>query len=229
MLNVFAFYIHVEGNAVGTGVVTATLGFQGPQTPGNLTANDNSTTSVPVEINLPVKLKEFQAAKEGNITNLTWSTTEEINSDRFDVQRSKNGKQWETIQKVTAAGGSVGEKSYSAVDAEPLNGDNLYRLHMIDKDGSSAYSKIESVRFDLKTDFTMFPNPLSDQLNIKTAEDWSKVQKIRIYNMKGKGVYESGEKPDKTIDLKYLAAGTYVVKVTLKNNTSSNHKIVISK
>lgn len=178
---------------------------------------------------LPVKLISFSAQKEGGTAQLKWETSEETNSDRFDVQRSKDGKRWATIQTVAAAGESRVNQHYSAVDINPLNGDNLYRLHMIDKDGSSAYSAIQSVRFDIKSDFTMFPNPLSDQLSIKTAEDWSKVEKIQIYNMQGKEVYKSGGKPARDIDLKHLAGGMYVVKVTQKNNTSSDHKIVIAK
>jgi hypothetical protein len=197
---------------------------------GSLLGHSANTVGSAARIQtLPVKLSKFEIAKEGNSTNLTWSTTEETNSDHFDVQRSTDGKQWTTIQTVAAAGESVAEHHYFAVDEDPLNGDNLYRLHMIDRDGSSAYSKIQSVRFDIKSDFTMFPNPLSDQLSIKTAEDWSKVEKIQIYNMQGKEVYKSGGKPARDIDLKHLAGGMYVVKVTQKNNTSSDHKIVIAK
>ncbi|WP_138475998.1 T9SS type A sorting domain-containing protein [Dyadobacter bucti] len=177
---------------------------------------------------LPVKLISFSATKERNVAQLNWATSEETNSDRFDIQRSSDGKKWQQIGSVKSKGESKQTAYYSATDSYPLNGSNLYRLHMIDKDGSSAYSKIESVNFEGQAQFIMFPNPLIDQISIKT-NDWDKVAKIQIYNMGGKEVYNSASNLIKDINVKNLAAGVYVVKVTQKNNTSSDHKIVISK
>lgn len=41
---------------------------------------------------LPVTLVNFNAIKQEHTALLTWNTTEEINSERFDVQRSLTGK-----------------------------------------------------------------------------------------------------------------------------------------
>lgn len=55
---------------------------------------------------LPVTLARFDAVKEGSTALLSWSTTEETNSDRFEVERSINGKVWQKIATVKAQGES---------------------------------------------------------------------------------------------------------------------------
>ncbi|MCF2506387.1 T9SS type A sorting domain-containing protein [Dyadobacter sp. CY107] len=174
---------------------------------------------------LPVKLLSFDAAKEGNAINLAWATTEETNSDRFDVQRSGNGKEWNTIETVAAKGESKQQVEYSAVDSDPLEGNNLYRLHMIDKDGTSAYSRIRTVKFEGVATY-MYPNPVSDELTIK-AVDWSKVMKVEIVSSNGKKVYSS-EKPSPNVNVKNLRNGVYLVRLTNTNGSETTHKIVVN-
>jgi hypothetical protein len=178
---------------------------------------------------LPVKLVDFSAVREGNTTSLAWSTSEESNSDYFDVQRSGDGKAWEKLKTVAAKGESSVEAHYSAVDDSPMSGNNLYRLKMVDKDGTYAFSKIRSVEFDLKTGYTLFPNPVSDKLNFKSTEDWNSVTSIKIYNAQGVEVYTSPSVPVKEVDVKNLPSGTYVVKLSRKSQLSQSYKVIIAR
>jgi hypothetical protein len=181
-----------------------------------------------VQVALPVKLVSFNATKEGNTAQLAWKTSEETNSDHFDVERSANGKTWETISQVSAKGESSVLTSYTALDAYPLNGANLYRLHMVDLDGTSAYSKIQSLDFELANEIVMYPNPVSDELSVK-VDDFSRVSDIQIYDTNGLEVYNSVGAPSATINVKNLAAGMYVVKVAQKNNVVSSYKILVTR
>ncbi|MCF0064355.1 T9SS type A sorting domain-containing protein [Dyadobacter chenwenxiniae] len=174
---------------------------------------------------LPVKLLSFDASSEGNAINLAWSSTEETNSDHFDVQRSANGKDWKTITTVAAKGESRSTVDYSAVDNDPFEGENLYRLHMIDKDGTSAYSRILSVKFEGVAAY-MYPNPVSDELTIKAA-DWSKIKKVEIVGSNGKKVYSS-EKPSPNVKVKNLLNGVYLVRFTNTNGSEKTYKIVVN-
>nr|MBZ1363183.1 Ig family protein [Dyadobacter fermentans]MBZ1363278.1 Ig family protein [Dyadobacter fermentans] len=70
---------------------------------------------------------------------LTWSTTEEVNSDRFEIERSLNGKGWSTIGKVRSNGESSVLRNYTYTDDSPEKGENLYRLRMVDLDGTYAF------------------------------------------------------------------------------------------
>ncbi|MCF2499602.1 T9SS type A sorting domain-containing protein [Dyadobacter chenhuakuii] len=175
---------------------------------------------------LPVKLLSFDATKEGAGINLNWATTEENNSDRFDVQRSSNGKEWNTITTITAKGESKQQVEYVAVDNDPINGNNFYRLHMIDKDGTGAYSRIRTVKFEGVVTY-MYPNPVSEELTIKAA-DWSKITKVEIVGSNGKVVYHSFGKPSPNVKVKNLLNGVYLVRLTNTNGSETTHKIVVN-
>ncbi|WP_353720679.1 T9SS type A sorting domain-containing protein [Dyadobacter sp. 676] len=177
---------------------------------------------------LPVSLIDFSATREGSLATLSWSTSEESNSDYFEVQRSGDGKTWEKLKIVTAKGESSVEVQYSTVDESPMNGNNLYRLKMVDKDGTFALSKIKSVEFNLKTGY-LYPNPVSDKLNFRSIEDWNSIASIKIYNALGVEVYTSPSVPEKEVNVKNLLAGTYVVKLSRKSGKYSSYKVIITR
>ena len=91
---------------------------------------------------------------------------------------------------------------------------------------SELVEKDESLNSETKAEISVYPNPVSDLLNIESA-DWENVEAVQIYNANGKQVYQSGSKPAKTVDIKNLAAGTYRVKISGKDNSVQNSRILI--
>lgn len=225
------FRVIVKGAVLApvSSTITASLSFNGPQTVGNHPDNDNSTTGmVVIEEPQPVTLTDFRAQKEEATALLEWETTEETNSDRFEVQKSADGKKWETFQIVTAQGESKSLISYSAVDASPFAGENFYRLHMIDKDGSNAYSRIRKLNFNALASISVYPNPVSDILSIDMA-DWSKASAISVSNSAGKPVYKSQGSLEKNINVKGWPAGIYMVQITSTGGAMNSYKIIVAK
>jgi hypothetical protein len=176
---------------------------------------------------LPVELTFFKAVKENNTAQLTWATTSESNSDHFDIQHSVNGKNWLSIGKSEAMGENKGIKSYSFNHTLPALGENLYRLKMIDRDGTFAYSSIESVNFGSNLMVTLYPNPVSDRLLIDT-QHWKNVSGVKLIDLNGRTVYSSDKgKLTNSIDVKSLASGTYLVEISHTNGQVTASKIVI--
>ncbi|MDQ6482651.1 T9SS type A sorting domain-containing protein, partial [Dyadobacter sp. LHD-138] len=176
---------------------------------------------------LPVTLVNFNAIKEGQTALLTWNTTAETNSERFDVERSLNGKDWNRIGSVDAKGESVNVNMqyYSFKDGSPASGtENLYRLKMVDRDNTFAYSRIQSLIFD--NQISVYPNPLTfgEKLNLGTP-DPDKISHVKIYDVRGKLVF-SENKPGRQIDVSSLRAGGYMVQLTGMNGSVSTHRIV---
>jgi hypothetical protein len=182
---------------------------------------------VNVEFPLPVKLISFDATSENGKANLTWKTSEESNSSHFEVQRSKDGKQWTTIQTVKALGESKIEHTYTALDADPLSGNNLYRLNMVDQDGSSTYSRVRSLKFEPVTS-GLYPNPVSDELTIE-ALDERKISNVSIVNTTGREVFNSTGKAVSKIDVSSFKAGVYIVKVKATNGEENSYKVLVVK
>jgi hypothetical protein len=184
-----------------------------------------ATFVVTIETNLPVTLVKFDAAAEGATAALTWSTSEETNSDRFEIERSPTGRNWLKIGTVSSNHESNAMKYYSFVDSRPLDGENLYRLKMIDFDGTFAYSRLESVKFS--TSAFLYPNPVSGTENLQVnIADWADVKSVKIISATGKTILETSSATSPGINTRNLAAGLYFLKTLHHDGTVSTHKFV---
>jgi hypothetical protein len=126
----------------------STVGNQTPGLPNNaanlvwlLAMRDVTGLTCPIVV-LPVELSKFEGIKteDGNI--LYWQTESETNSAYFTLERSTDGKTWETIDIETSAGNSNSALTYSFTDTHFRNQVNYYRLSQTDIDGSTnVYQK----------------------------------------------------------------------------------------
>ncbi|MBE9464053.1 ice-binding family protein [Dyadobacter subterraneus] len=213
-----------RGTAITSGVISLSSGsvVQGRLLSGAGAINLQGNTIYASETPLPVTLTSFTAKKgELQTTLLKWTTTAETNSDRFEIQRSNNGKVWNPIATIFAKGESTTLSSYQYSDTKPENGTNLYRLKMIDKDETFAYSRIQSTEFKMLAKTVLYPNPAIDYLTLH-VDDISMIQRIQISNILGVNVYDiskaASNLSDK-VDVKNFPSGMYIVRIT--NNTGN--------
>jgi hypothetical protein len=146
--------------------------------------------ATPVALGLgtvPVTFTSFEAKCTERGTIITWSTATEQNSDRFDIQRSENGVDWITIDKVKAAGNSTDARNYQYLD---LNGGKAqYRISQVDLDGRSALTAIRQT--NCKTgqfDVVLYPVPAKDNLTVVIKSGESVKTELQIIDMAGKTV-----------------------------------------
>jgi choice-of-anchor A domain-containing protein len=173
---------------------------------------------------LPVTLSSFSAKSEGAVANLSWQTTLEKASDKFVVERGVTGKNWDVIGEVQAKGESASNISYSFIDKLPESGVNLYRLKMIDLDGTFAYSRIVSVGFSEGNLVQIYPNPISEKLFV-SAGTKSDLKSIEILNIEGRMVlqklYDGNEIP-----VTGWQPGLYIVRLIGNNGNVSTFKLM---
>ena len=116
-------------------------------------------------IALAVKLVNFDVEKLlPNDANLSWSTTEEENLEKFDIMRSVNGVDFVKVAEVAANGHSHQLLNYTTQDLDlPIaqNQTFYYKLKMVELDGSFTFSPIKQINFVVETsfDFTILQNP----------------------------------------------------------------------
>ena len=177
---------------------------------------------------LPVTLLSFTVIKDEKSALLNWSTSQETNSESFSIEHSLNAKNWNKIGTVVSTGESSVLRKYSFTDKNAANGENFYRLKMFDKDGTYTFSKIQSVIFDnLPDKLLVFPNPATDALTVN-VKDLTKIKSVRMHNQKGNTVYSAyGNNVSKSIDVKALSTGTYILVVTHKDGQVMTSKVVI--
>lgn len=163
---------------------------------------------------LPVELIRFDAKVVEKQVDLTWETETEVNSDYFELQRSEDGKKWEQIGIVYSAGDSKKPNAYSFVDFKPQLGLNYYRLKMVDRDKTFAYSSIKAVTLEGK-ETNLFPNPVSNTLNVDSEVPNTE---IVIFDVSGKQILsQKNEKGIKSVDVSRLTPGGYLIKLGNKS------------
>ncbi len=177
---------------------------------------------------LPVTLISFNGVKEETSALLTWATSEETNSDRFDIQHSTDGKTWGIVGTLASNGESTVKRTYSFRHDGPAEGQNFYRLKMVDRDETFAYSRIVNLNFGSEVVTTLYPNPVSDHMKITTTH-WNQVKQVRIYDMLGRTIYDSGNMPTAMISLRNVAAGMYLVEISRANGKVESSKIMVNR
>ena len=161
---------------------------------------------------LPVTLVSFSAKVKGNQVVLNWVTASELNNKGFEVQRSRDGRSFETILTREGKGTTSATTTYNEVDKKPLNGLSYYRLKQVDLDGSSSFSSLVTVNFLNSGEVTMYPNPVQDQLTIDVAGSAEGVTAV-ITDMTGRLISTRKLGADSKLDMTSLQAGTYLVTV----------------
>ncbi|MCE7042807.1 T9SS type A sorting domain-containing protein [Dyadobacter sp. CY312] len=177
---------------------------------------------------LPVKLTGFDVQKEGLSARLNWATTEEVNSDSFEVQHSADARNWKTVAEVKSNGDSKGLNNYNYTHTTPVEGINYYRLRMVDRDATFAFSRIRSVNFDNLKAVSLYPNPVTNLLFIQNLT-LGEVKQLSILNNSGLSVYESVKVNADGINVQHLPTGLYTVRIVEKNGNISTYKILISR
>ncbi len=217
------------GPTSGTGEIDVNQNLVSHSFPLILTKDLLKITAVEAGSELPVTLIEFAAKRSEQEAFLSWSTSMETNSDYFEIQRSSNGKQWSALAQIESNGESKTLKTYTYTDVTPLHGQNLYRLKMVDNDGSYTFSQMKSLSFNLNL-ASVYPNPVVDKLNIK-ADDWAKVKNIEVYNATGQiqQLNKLSQSPDSQIreyEFREMPSGVYLIKTVRKDGTEQTVKVL---
>ncbi len=134
---------------------------------------------------LPIELSYFSALLDDrNQVQLKWETLSETNNDYFEVMRSKDGKSWETIEKISGQGTSAVVSSYATIDRKPFERTSYYRLMQVDIDGAFEYSSIVKIALTEENQISIFPNPANTQFII-TSKNIDE-NELSIYDAQGK-------------------------------------------
>ena len=148
---------------------------------------------------LPLNLLAFTATADNHQVNLQWTTAAATNGESFTIERSKDGKSFETMSTVTGAGSGPSRDVYVATDYNPYSGTSFYRLKTTGPDGNTSYSKTIAVTIQVSaanTLFNLFPNPSKAKSMVYlevTGLRNSTGLSVEIYDMQGKQVYAKVE------------------------------------
>lgn len=172
---------------------------------------------------LPVKISSFDVHAVHSTVKLKWIAEDELNIDRYDVQRSSDGITWKSAGAVPATTSHQPRKEYSYDDAVPLQGWNYYRLASINKNGGFEYSSVKKVLMEQTESVVLFPNPAKNSFVLQTNS--SNLLCATIYNSLGMMIRKISSLSDQRIAINDLPAGIYHVQVR-NVNTITDLKLI---
>lgn len=191
-------------------------------TKSGFTAAD--TVNVIVSSVLPVTLVEFNAKPSKGQAQLKWVTTNEVNSSHYEIQRSSNGKEFETVGSVES-NNSLEKNTYNFTDNISTNNVVYYRLSMVDKDGSFAYSKVISVSVNAGKSFAVEKLSVRMQdVNINLTSTEQQPFSFMVTDVNGRILLSKHVELEAgyntlTATLPVSATGIYYVKMMSSNST----------
>ncbi|OKL39162.1 T9SS type A sorting domain-containing protein [Pontibacter flavimaris] len=140
---------------------------------------------------LPVELLSFEGKATQSGVALEWATASEDNNEKFEVERSQDGRSFEKIAEVAGAGNSAITLKYSYNDMAANPGTNYYRLKQLDVDGQYEFSKVIAVNHKAASAdalMKVYPNPAVSNY-VHVALNSSSDAQLKIMDRNGRTVY----------------------------------------
>lgn len=176
--------------------------------PGTMDVNYSGT--------LPVSLISFDADVNENQVVLSWATASELNNNYFTLERSRDGRTFETVTTLGGAGTTNEHVTYSFTDNTPYFGRSYYRLSQTDFDGTSASFDLVTVDISSIKDITVYPNPVNrgKALRIETGANADEDVSVEIYSHTGQLMKAEKLTGNSSVNIEHdLEAGYYMLQV----------------
>jgi Secretion system C-terminal sorting domain len=142
---------------------------------------------------LPVRLLSFSGRALNNTSvQINWVTEMEVNNKQFEIQRSFDGKDFQTVAIAFSLEGS-GTKAYKLTDKIPEGSPSkaYYRIKQIDIDDKYSISKIITISLEESNNrfVKLSPNPVDNEFTITLENNTTPVTAIRIVDMSGREIF----------------------------------------
>jgi hypothetical protein len=182
------------------------------------TIEPNQKITIVEESNLPVELIKFYTEIINKKIKLDWSTSSEINNEKFIIERGGDGMNFKEIGSIQGAGFSYKQMNYQYIDEKPILGVNYYRLKQVDKNGLFTYSEIRKVSLDFSDAILVYPNPVKNSnLNLLVDHQYE-VNNIELFDFQNKRMVVEYTQDNNRISLNTsnLFPGVYFIKINME-------------
>jgi hypothetical protein len=184
------------------------------------------------QIALPIKYSAFFVNLSDNTPMLNWAS-QQTEGTVFEVQRSFNGTNFNTIATINA---TEGTEAYKYVD-NSVNGQSsvvYYRIMGIELNGLKTFTEVRLVKFSNNQGVTIqtAPNPFTSQFSINYQSTSNETITIKMYNMNGQQQNAKvvsvarGFNSISVTGISNLPKGIYLVQVANANGVIASERMV---
>ncbi len=200
---------------------------------------DGMSGKIVASPSLPVTLKDFSIATSADKKPaLIWKTLTEQNVNYFSVRSSTDGLHFSEIAKITAAGNSVTEQSYTYTDHNVSTKYRYvyYELGIIDRNGKESLSTIKMYKNTVavpKLIMQLGPNPIKrpGQLMMQFNSEKEGFMEVTVFDAVGKLVIKTKMQAMPGLNNAHLhvcdfSPGTYSVQFSLDGIRETKRVVV---
>ncbi len=152
-----------------------------------------------------------------------------FNISYFDIEKSTDDVHFESIKSIPTSANNY----HVAYDDAPTEGVSFYRLKIHLMNGQTQSTNPQKVNYEKMADFTVFPNPASEDIYIDLKKYADKAVNITISDVAGQiilnKIIEKAHSEPQRLDISSLKNGTYFIALKCKNRRDVVRKIQILK
>jgi hypothetical protein len=178
-------------------------------------------------ITLPVTLTSFTATMQNKMVYLNWKTSSEDNIDNYKVERSADGRNFNSITSIP--GLNIPGASYNYTDNDPLSGVSYYRLNIQGMSGYQKYSQVVAVKYNQANLVWLFPNIWQKGADLNITNNNNEKLTVYFFNLSGQ-VLSTAITDTKLVPTETLAnrSGLIYYKITddKKNVLGTGHLMI---
>jgi len=182
---------------------------------------------------LPVTFTGIKAYQKNDDINIEWTVENEKNISQYQIQKSRNGRQFTTATTITSKDNYT--STYKWTDVSPAVGNSFYRISSVDIGGRIQYSNVVKVDVGLTNQLiSVYPNPVTNgTINLQLANQPKGIYTVRLFNNFGQVLHVTQLKHDggnstQTIQVnKNIGKGNYQLEVISPDNRKINTKILV--
>jgi Secretion system C-terminal sorting domain len=167
---------------------------------------------------LPVTFTNFSATLLTNQVLIKWSTADEKNVSHYIVERSADGKNFDSVAIMYPTRTVAGINNYQLTDYRPLAGKNFYRIREVNLQNQSKYSEVRIVYYQAGSFmYSINPNPSGNRLKITTSSLQINRIEFRITDAGGRVLLRGNrllQNGSLDINLTGITTGIYYVTLT---------------
>jgi hypothetical protein len=184
---------------------------------------------------LETGLTAFNGALKKDVAALNWTTKANSTTAWFEIERSVNGTDFETIGKVdaNASESNFGDYSFNENIAGYKTPLLFYRLRIRSTSGTVKYSSAVKLKLQQnQVDLSVFPNPANNQLDLFVPSQKMQQSKIVVYDCTGAMIYVKNyllKEGDNSIQFNTATwkTGSYLLNITV-NGQNLSRKFIVS-
>lgn len=174
--------------------------------------------------------KSIKASQQVSDIAVEWVVENESNISRYEVERSLDGENFVTLNATIATGANT----YNFTDANPVSGNNFYRIRSVSTDDKFQYSKLVVVKMDKTSGIRVYPNPITDgSVSVEFKNMATGKYSIRLLTGIGETIFTKTishaavTSTEKIHTANKLISGMYQLQITAPDKATTVIKVIV--